>query len=71
MVDLFAQAKKLTSELNKMNEVDRYRALAQIRASNPDLYMLVNNALSGQGMAPMRPLPEKLPPRSGPGSAQI
>jgi|TARA_Y100000310_G_scaffold334995_1_gene415981 hypothetical protein len=71
MVDLFAQAKKLTSELNKMNEVDRYRALAQIRASNPDLYMLVNNALSGQGMAPMRPLPEQKPPRSGPGSAQI
>jgi len=71
MVDLFAQAKRLTSELKKMNEVDRYRALAQIRASNPDLYMLVNNALSGQGVQPMRPLPEKLPPRSGPGSAQI
>jgi hypothetical protein len=71
MVDLFAQAKQLSSELKKMNEVDRYRALAQIRASNPDLYMLVNNALSGGGLQPMKPLPEKLPPRSGPGSAQI
>lgn len=71
MVDLFAQAKRLTSELKKMNEVDRYRALAQIRASNPDLYMLVNNALSGQGIKPMQPLPEKLPPRAGADNAQI
>jgi len=61
----------MTSELKKMEEVERYRVLAQLRAANPDLYMLVNNALSGGGMAPMQPLPEKLPPRSGPGSAQI
>jgi len=71
MVDLFAQAKKLTSEIQKMNEVDRYRVLAQLRASNPDLYMLVNNALSGQGVKPMRPLPEQKPPRTGPDGAQI
>jgi len=71
MVDLFAQAKKLGSQVKAMNEVDRYRAMAQLRSSNPDLYMLVNNYLSGSGMKPMKPLPEKLPPRAAPDSAQI
>ena len=71
MVDMFAQAKKLTSELKKMSEVDRYRALSQIRASNPDLYMLVNNALSGAGVKTMNPLPEQLPSRAAPDRAQI
>jgi hypothetical protein len=71
MVDLFAQAKSLTSQVKKMGEVDRYRALAQLRASNPDLYMLVNNALTGQGMKPMSPLPEQRPPRAGADSSQI
>lgn len=71
MVDMFAQAKRLTSELKKMNEVDRYRAMAQIRASNPDLYMLVNNALSGAGVKTMNPLPEQLPSRAAPDRAQI
>ena len=71
MVDMFAQAKQLTSELKKMNEVDRYRAMSQIRASNPDLYMLVNNALSGAGVKSMNPLPEKLPSRADPDRAQV
>jgi hypothetical protein len=71
MVDLFAQAKKMGSHIKAMNEVDRYRAMAQLRASNPDLYMLVNNYLSGTGMKPMRPLPEVLPPRAAPDTAQI
>jgi len=70
MVDLFAQAKQLTAQLKAMGEVDRYRALAQLRASNPDLYMLVNQALSGSGRA-MRPLPEILPPRAGPENQSI
>jgi hypothetical protein len=70
MVDMFSQAKQITSQLKTMDEVDRYRALAQLRASNPNLYMLVNNALSGAGMA-MRPLPEIKPPRAGPDQAQI
>ena len=70
MVDLFAQAKRMTSELRKMNEVDRYRYLSEIRNMNPDLYTMVNNAL-GSGGAPMKPLPEQRPPRRGPGSAQI
>jgi len=71
MVDLFSQAKRLTSELKKMDEVDRYRALARLRASNPEIYMLVNNALSGAGMSAMKALPEQRPPRTGPGGAQI
>ena len=71
MVDLFSQAKSITSQLKKMDEVDRYRALAQIRASNPNLYMLVNNALTGQGVQVMRPLPEQRPPTAGPGSSRI
>ena len=71
MVDLFAQAKKIGSQIRAMNETDRYRAMAQLRSSNPDLYMLVNNYLNGTGMKPMRPLPEILPPRANPDSAQI
>lgn len=71
MVDLFAQAKRLTSELKKMDEVDRYRALARIRASNPEIYMLVNNALGGTGVAAMKPLPENRPPRAAPDRSQI
>ena len=71
MVDLFSQARRMTSELKKMDEVDRYRALARLRASTPDLYMLVNNALGGGGMSPMNALPEQKPPRANPGSAQI
>jgi len=71
MVDLFAQAKRLTAQIKKMAEVDRYRALAQLRASNPDIYMLVNNALSGAGIKTMQQLPEKLPPRANPDRAQI
>lgn len=71
MIDMFAQAKKLTSELKKMDEVDRYRAMAQIRAGNPDLYMLVNNALSGAGMRSMSPLPEQRPSNAAPDKAQI
>lgn len=71
MVDLFAQAKRLTSELKKMDEVDRYRSLARIRASNPEIYMLVNNALGGTGVAAMKPLPEHKPPRAAPDGSQI
>ena len=71
MVDVFAQAKRLTSELRKMDEVDRYRALARLRASNPEIYMLVNNALSGSGMRTMQPLPEQRPPRADADRAQI
>lgn len=71
MVDLFAQAKKIGRQVKAMSEVDRYRALAQLRSANPDLYMLVNNYLTGTGMKPMRPLPEVLPPRANPDSAQI
>ena len=71
MVDLFAQAKRLTSELKKMQEVDRYRALARLRASNPDIYMLVNNALSGAGMSAMQALPEQRPPRADAERAQV
>jgi len=71
MVDLFAQAKGLSSQLKSMNEVDRYQALAQIKAKNPDLYMLVNQAVAGGPQRALQPLPEKLPPRSGPGKAQV
>mgnify|MGYP003148445655 CR=1 FL=1 len=71
MVDLFAQAKRITSQIKKMDEVDRYRALSQLRATNPDMYMLVNNALSGAGVKTMSPLPEQLPPRAAPDRAQI
>jgi hypothetical protein len=71
MVDMFAQAKRVSSQIKKMNEVDRYRAMAQLRASSPDLYMLVNNALSGAGIKTMQPLPEKLPSRANPDRAQI
>ena len=71
MVDLFAQARRLTSELKKMDEVDRYRALARLRASNPNIYMLVNNALGGGGMPAMRPVPEQRPSQAAPDKAQI
>jgi hypothetical protein len=71
MVDLFAQARDLSTQVRNMNEVDRYRVLAQLRASNPDLYTLVNNALSGGSGAPLRPLPEQRPPRAAPDRAQI
>ncbi len=71
MIDMFSQARRMTSELKKMDEVDRYRALARLRASTPELYMLVNNALGGGGMSPMNPLPEQKPPRAAPGSSQI
>ena len=73
MVDLFAQARSLTGQIKNMNEVDRYRVLAQLRASNPDLYTLVNQALSagGGGQTPLKPLPEQRPPRAAPDRAQI
>ena len=71
MVDMFAQARKLSAELRKMTDVDRYRAMAQIRAGNPEMYMLVNNALSGTGAKAMKPLPEKLPSRTAPDRAQV
>ena len=71
MVDMFAQARRMTSELRKMNEVDKYRYMSELRMSNPDLYTLVNNAIGGGGGDAMRPLPEQRPPRRGPGSAQI
>lgn len=73
MVDLFAEAKGLSSQLKKMDEVGRYQALARIKEQNPDLYMLVNQALAGGGGKgrPLQPLPEKLPPRAGPDRAQI
>lgn len=73
MVDLFAEAKTISSQLKKMDEVERYQALARIKAQNPDLYMLVNQAVAGGNgnNRPLQPLPEKLPPRAGPGRAQI
>ncbi len=71
MVDMFAQAKKIGRQVGAMNEVDRYRAMAQLRAANPDLYMLVNNYLTGAGVKPMKPLPEVLPPRAAPDTAQV
>jgi hypothetical protein len=73
VVDLFAEAKKISSQLKKMDEVERYQALARIKAQNPDLYMLINQAVAGGNgnNRPLQPLPEKLPPRAGPGRAQI
>lgn len=73
MVDLFAQAKTISSQLKKMDEVERYQALARIKAQNPDLYMLVNQAVAGGNGKdrPLQPLPEKLPPRAGAARAQI
>jgi hypothetical protein len=73
MVDLLAQAQSISGQLRKMDEVERYQALARIKAQNPDLYMLVNQAVAGGGgkNRPLQPLPEKLPPRAGPGRAQI
>ena len=71
MVDLFASAKRLTSELKKMDEVDRYRSLARLRASNPEIYVLVNNALNGTGVSAMNALPTMRPPRAAPDKAQI
>ena len=71
MVDLFSQAKRLTSELKKMDEVDRYRAMSRLRASNPEIYMLVNNALGGSGVSAMRPLPEQRPPRAEADRSQL
>ncbi|MBT3327893.1 MAG: hypothetical protein HN396_16840 [Gemmatimonadales bacterium] len=71
MVDLMAEAKKVSSQLKKMDEVARYQALARIKAHNPDLYQLVNQAVAGGNQRPLQPLPEKLPPRAGPGRAQI
>lgn len=73
MVDLFAQAKTISGQLKKMDEVGRYQALARIKAQNPDLYMLVNQAVAGGNgdNRPLQPLPEKLPPRAGAARAQI
>ena len=70
MVDMFAEARRITSELKKMDEVERYRSLAQLRSVNPNLYMLVNNNMGASG-TPMKPLPEVLPPRAGPDTAQV
>ena len=67
---MFAEARRVTSELKKMDEVERYRSLAQLRAVNPNLYMLVNNNMGAPGK-PMKPLPEVLPPRAGPDTAQV
>lgn len=71
MVDLMAEAKNLSGQLKKMDEVGRYQALARIKAHNPDLYMLVNQSVAGGDHRPLQPLPEKLPPRAGPGRAQL
>ena len=67
MIDLFAQARSITSQLKMMNEVDRYRALAQLRASHPDLYTVVNNTLSG-AMQPPQPMAGA--PQQGAGGTQ-
>lgn len=70
-VDLFAQAKQVTRQLNGMDDAGRYQALARIRASSPELFQLVQSALNDQGKAPLKPLPEVLPPRAAPDRAQI
>jgi len=67
MVDLFAQARQISMQLKAMNEVDRYRALAQLRTSHPDLYTVVNNTLAGS-MQPPQPMAG--PPQAGTGIAQ-
>lgn len=41
-VDLFAQAKKAASDLKKMDDTDRYAALAELKKYNPDLYNIIN-----------------------------
>lgn len=71
MVDLMSEAKRVSTQIKNMDEVGRYQALARIKAHNPDLYMLVNQAVAGGSQRPLQPLPEKLPPRAGPGRAQL
>jgi hypothetical protein len=71
------QAQQIAEQLTAKNETQRYSMLAQLRTSNPDLYMLVNQLMhTGQAGAPgggqtQGQLPEKLPPRAGPGRAMI
>jgi len=68
------QAAGIARQLAQLDEVSRYRSLAQLRGQSPDLYALVNKMLTDgsavPGPAPLQQLPEQLPPRRGPGTAQ-
>ena len=71
MIDLFAEAKRLVSQLRAMDDPTRYQNLARLRNSSPDLYMLVNQQLGGTGAKAPAPPPEQKPSRAAPDRAQI
>ncbi len=77
-IPMEAQAMSMAKELAGLPEIQRYRATAQLKTQQPDLYMLVNQYLAS-GVAEQQPtagskvrsLPEQRAPRAGPKSAVI
>ena len=74
--DLQQRAGDIAQQLAHADEVQRYGQMAKLRQSDPALYTAVNSLVNGRwtgsGTSQLRGgLPEQLPPRAGPGRAQI
>ncbi len=61
MAPVSEQAQQLASQLEGLDRVEKYKALTSLRRSNPELYMIVNEALNNQrvaqGRSGLKPLP--------------
>ena len=61
MAPVSEQAQQLAAQLDGLDRVEKYKALTSLRRSNPELYMIVNEALNNQrvaqGRSGLKPLP--------------
>lgn len=67
------QAALVAQQMAHLDEVGRYRQLAQMKQQDPDLYQAVNQLLQNRGSTgnQSQQLPEQRPSRAGPGKAMI
>lgn len=74
-VPMGQQVESIAQELQSMDEITKYRALARLNQQNAMLYTAVQariNNSAGQQATPLaRPLPAQKPSRAGPFTAQI
>ena len=61
MAPVSEQAQQMAAQLDGMDRVEKYKALTSLRRDNPELYMIVNEALNNQrvaqGRSGLKPLP--------------